>query len=184
METLKCKACGYVVRSDKLKEICPACGVPRTAFEPYKETMSPARKKILDLNLHPITVHFPQAMAVMLPPFLIFTLIFDIRLSAELLITVRVLSVLLPLSVCAAAFCGLIDAKTRFKRLTTPLLIKKIITGSVLAALSTAVAGIAFFMGTDYPARVYLLVLSAACVGCEIILGEIGKTLISAKLPG
>lgn len=184
METLKCKACGYLIRSDKLKDICPACGVPRTAFEPFKETMSKKRKMILDLNLHPMTVHFPQAIAVMIPPFIILAMLLDIRLGTELLITVRILSVLLPLSVIAAALCGLIDGKTRFKKLTTPLLIKKIIVGSILFTLSIAVAAVAFILGTDYPARIYLLVLSAACVGCEILLGEMGKTLITAKLPG
>ncbi len=184
METLKCKACGYLIRSDKLKDVCPACGVSRTAFGPFKETMSKNRKMILELNLHPMMVHFPQALAVMIPPLIISALFMETRISADLLISARILSVLLPFSVLSAAVFGLIDGKTRFKRLTTPLLKKKIITGAVLFVLSCAVAAIAFFMGTDYPARVYLLVLSVACVGCEILLGKMGNTLICAKLPG
>ncbi len=30
---LKCKACDFIINEAKLGDACPACGVPRTAFE-------------------------------------------------------------------------------------------------------------------------------------------------------
>ena len=39
---IRCKACGYVTREGKIKDVCPACGVPAKMFEPYTD---PYRKK-------------------------------------------------------------------------------------------------------------------------------------------
>ncbi len=184
MGQIICKACGYIMNEEKLGEICPACGVPRVAFEPYTETMSKKRARILGLNLHPIMLHFPQAFAAVIPPFLLLGAIAGPTIGHQVMSTVRVLAVILPLTVLAAAACGLIDGKTRFKRLTTPLLVRKIIAAVVLFVLSVAVAAVALLLGTDYPGRFYLFLLSAACMVCEIYLAEIGKTLMNAKLPG
>jgi rubredoxin len=184
MEQLRCKACGYIINENKLGDICPACGVPRTAFEPYKENISKKRKMILGLNLHPIAVHFPQAFATLIPPFILLGVAVGQSVGYDLLATVRVVSVLMPLTVAAAIAAGLIDARTRFKKLSTPIIIKKIITGSILLALSILVAAVAIVYGTDYPGRLFLLILSLGCIICEIFLAEIGKTIINAKLPG
>jgi uncharacterized membrane protein len=184
MEQLRCKACGYIINENKLGDICPACGVPRTAFEPYKDNISKKRKMILGLNLHPIAVHFPQAFATLIPPFILLGVAVGQSVGYDLLATVRVVSVLMPLTVAAAIVAGLIDARTRFKKLSTPIIIKKIITGSILLALSILVAAVAIVYGTDYPGRLFLLILSLGCIICEIFLAEIGKTIINAKLPG
>ncbi len=67
MAQLKCKACGYIIDEKKLGDVCPACGVPRKAFEPWTDDMSPRRRVLLTLNLHPIALHFPQAFSAMIP---------------------------------------------------------------------------------------------------------------------
>jgi rubredoxin len=184
MEQVRCKACGYIINENKLGDICPACGVPRTAFEPYKENISKKRKLILGLNLHPIAVHFPQAFSTLIPPFILLGVAIGQSIGFDLLITVKVLSIILPLTVGGAIICGLIDGRTRFKKLSTPILIKKIITGSILMILSVAIAAVAVSYGAEYPGRLFLLILSLGCITCEIILAEMGKTLINAKLPG
>jgi len=184
MGQVRCRACGYIMHEEKLGEVCPACGVPRAAFEPYTETMSKTRVRILGLNLHPIMLHFPQAFAAVIPPFILLGAITGPAISHQVMSAVRVLAVILPLTVLAAAACGIIDGRTRFKKLATPLLVRKITGASVLFLLSAAVAAIAVLLGTDYPGRFYLFLLSAACMVCEIYLAEIGKTLINAKLPG
>ena len=66
-EYVVCKSCGYVMEKGKLHDVCPACGVPAKMFEPYAERLSPRRRLILSLDLHPITVHFTQAFAITLP---------------------------------------------------------------------------------------------------------------------
>ncbi len=184
MEQLRCKACGLIINEKKLGGICPACGVPRSAFEPFRENISNKRKAILGLNLHPIMVHFPQAFAAIIPPFILLGVAVKPMMGHELLVTVKVLALLMPFCVAAAFICGLIDGKTRFKRLTTPYLVKKISAASVLLTLSIAMAVIAQLYGTEYPGRLFLLLLSFGCIACEIFLAEIGKTLINAKLPG
>jgi rubredoxin len=184
MGQLRCKACGYIINENKLRDICPACGVPRTAFEPYKENISKKRKFILGLDLHPIAVHFPQAFAAIIPPFILLGVAVGQTIGFDLLVTVRVVSVLMPFTVAAAITAGLIDGRTRFKKLSTPILIKKIITGSILLILSTATAAVAIAYGTGYPGRLFLLILSMGCIASEIILATMGKTIINAKLPG
>ncbi|MFX0196457.1 MAG: hypothetical protein ACFFCW_10070 [Candidatus Hodarchaeota archaeon] len=50
--------CGYFRSSTKDENICPACGAPSMAFDPYDQKVSPIRRKILELSIYPITVHF------------------------------------------------------------------------------------------------------------------------------
>lgn len=184
MELVRCKACGLILPEKKLGDVCPACGVPRSAFEPYRETMSGKRKFILNLNLHPIALHFPQAFSAIIPPFIIMGVAVNPIAGHDLLATVKVASLFMPLAVAAAFVCGLIDGKTRFKKFNTPYLILKIMFASVLLALSVILAAVAYFYGTDYPGRLFLLILSLACIACQIYLAGIGKMLMNAKLPG
>jgi hypothetical protein len=136
------------------------------------------------LDLHPIAVHFPQAFAAIIPPFILLGVAVGQTIGSDLLATVRVVSVLMPLTVAAAITAGLIDGRTRFKKLSTPIIIKKMTTGSILLILSAATAAVAITYGTDYPGRLFLLILSLGCIACEIILATLGKTIINAKLPG
>ncbi|HDP79554.1 MAG TPA: rubrerythrin [Spirochaetes bacterium] len=181
---VRCKACGYIMKEKGLKDVCPACGVPKTAFEPFAEKISPRRKMIIDANLHPISVHFPQAFATVLPPLLAATLFVPESIGDVLLCASKVMIYLLPFTVIGAFKAGLLDGYTRFKKLSTPALIKKIITGSALIALSIALAAMTYTRGLEGRFLYYAVILAAACVVCEIILGQIGKKLMIAKLPG
>jgi hypothetical protein len=184
MGQVRCRACGYIMAEEKLGDICPACGIPSKAFEPYTETVSKTRLTVLALNLHPIAVHFPQAFAVVIPLFILAGVAAEPSAGLQLLAAARVLSVLLPFTVLGAFACGLVDGRTRFKTFVTPVLVRKMIAGSVLLLLSIAVGAIALLMGTEYPGRLYLLLLSAGCIACEILLAETGKTIMNARLPG
>lgn len=183
MTNMRCKACGYVIGENKLGKVCPACGVPRTAFEPYVDDISKRRKFILDLNIHPILIHFPQAYATILPLLIVLGMLIATPLGDDLLSAAKVLSYVLPLTVAAAIAGGLIDGFTRFKKLTTTILIKKMIIGLVLFVLSVIIAGLAIFDGL-HSSKMYILVLSIGCILCEIALGQLGKTLMGVRLPG
>jgi rubredoxin len=39
-ELVRCRPCGFVMDADKLGDVCPACGLPRKVFEPYRERVS------------------------------------------------------------------------------------------------------------------------------------------------
>lgn len=180
---LRCKACGFIIREDKLGTKCPACGAPRAAFEPYEEKIDPKRKKILDMHLHPVIVHFPQAFSVLILFLTGIGLIFPSFLRTQFLCTIHILAILLPIVVLPTISSGILDGKTRFKKVSTPYLKKKIIFGTIFLVLSTILAFISVFLTNEELFLIYTLILSLGCVLCGLILGLIGGSLLESKLP-
>ncbi len=181
---LRCRACGYIIEEDKLKDVCPACGLPKKVFEPYKDNISRKRGLILNLHMHPITVHFPQAFVVVLIPFILSGIVLGQIYGQDILITARVLSLLLPFFSLLAVLTGLIDAKVRFKKLTTPALKIKILFAGIFFLLSCMIAVIVFLYGLQINAAIAVIVLLILCVGCQIVLGHVGAKLLGARLGG
>lgn len=181
---LRCRACGYIIEEDRLKDVCPACGLPKTVFEPYKENISRKRGLILNLHMHPIAVHFPQAFVIVLIPFIVLGMILGGIYGRDMLITARVLSLLLPFFSLLAVLTGLIDAKVRFKKLTTPALKIKTLFASLFFILSCVIAVIVFLYGLETNAAIAVTILLILCVGCQIVLGHIGAKLLGARLGG
>jgi hypothetical protein len=181
---VRCKACGYIMKANKVKDVCPACGLPGKVFEPYRNPLSEKRSRLLDLHLHPILVHFPQAFASIIPFLLVGALIVPGPFTGELFATAFVLVCLLPLTIIPTMLAGLIDAKTRFKSVTTPLIIKKIILGLSLFIFSIIGAVIVILNGINTGTSIWLFITSIACIVCEIALGKIGEGIMEAKLPG
>jgi len=181
---VRCKACNYIMEKDKLKDVCPACGVPKKIFEDYKYNLSFKRYFIMmELDLHPIMLHFPQAISVFIPFFIILSVILDASMGIKLLHGAEVMAYLLPLTVAAAFLTGLFDAKNRFKKLSTPALKTKIILGTVLFAVSLAIPALVFFMEIK-EAAMYISALSIICLALQIVLARIGIRLMFAYLPG
>lgn len=183
-QLLRCKPCGYIIKEQDLGQVCPACGMPKSAFEPYEENISSKRKFILGLDLHPIAVHFPQAFATILPLILIINILITSFYTKELVIVSKFLSVLLPFTVIGAIISGIIDGKVRFKKIRTPALIKKIIIGCIFLLFSVSNSLIIIFSDFESNSKIYVLLLSIACVLCVIFLGIIGKKLMYAKIKG
>lgn len=181
---VRCKACGYIMAEGKLKDVCPACGVPKTSFEPYKEVLSQKRRFILDLHIHPIVIHFPQAFASITPLLIIAGVFITCSCADMLLSTATVLIYLLPFTVAASIIAGLIDGKTRFKSLSTIVLKQKIIIGVLLFILSIIMAICTYIYPITSSSFILVLILSIACIACEIALGQIGNKIMEPKLPG
>jgi hypothetical protein len=183
MEKLvRCKACGFVTTENKLKDTCPACGVPSKAFEEFKSPLSDRRRKLLSLEGHPILVHFPQSFAPVIL-FLLIVSLLPVPFKSEFLTSAIVLIYLLPFGVIAAIVTGLIDGKTRFKKLNTEILKRKISIGSLLLVLSLANTALVFYKGFDN-AFLPIIAVSFACVICEIFIGNLGGSIMESKLPG
>jgi hypothetical protein len=66
-EFVRCRPCGFVMEAGKLGDVCPACGLPRKVFEPYREKVSRNRLMLLNLDLHPIVIHLSQALVIAIP---------------------------------------------------------------------------------------------------------------------
>jgi len=180
-----CKSCGFIIEKGKLGDRCPACGVPAKMFLPHDEHISQKRKMLLSLDIHPVMVHFPQAFI---------TTILLLSLASAALhgwvlplvgATVKILCLLLPFTIAISFAAGLFDGKLRFRKVRTPLLIRKMVIGTVFFIIGCALFACAAGAPADAPLR-FLLIAALAIPGlaCAAILGKIGTSLINARFPG
>ena len=179
-ELVRCRPCGYVMKASELGDVCPACGLPRNVFEPYRERVSPNRLLILSLDIHPIAIHLSQTLVAFTPLLIIFHLILPDFQENVVHSVINFSIYLLPLSLILSFVSGLIDGITRFKTLRTPMLRSKIIYSSTIIVLSF----IQLIVFTPSTYTWITIILSLAALGCAIKLGLIGKHLIDVILPG
>lgn len=185
-QLVRCKACGYIVLESKLKDRCPACGVPRQMFEPYTDPMSVTRRRVLNFDLHPIAVHFPISFTVAVLVFSIASIFFGGPIQGFIISTIKVMALLLPLLVLIAFVVGLADGRIRFRRLkNSQILKKKIIYGILFFILSVGLALSVWLggLGTVLLNSI-AVVLAAASLTCAILLSLLGTQILNAAFPG
>ena len=179
-ELVRCKACGYVMEADKLKDVCPACGLSSKVFEPYRERVALNRLFVLSLDLHPIAIHLSQTFVFLIPALIIFTRLFP-EVKYELFSNVLQFSIYaFPLTLIAAITTGILDGLIRFKSLAPPLLRLKIIFSSSIIVLAAAM----FFVAKDGNVGILAMILSFGCLFFAVRLGLLGKKLLNVILPG
>lgn len=179
-ELVRCRPCGYVMEADKLGDVCPACGLPRKAFEPYRERVSRNRLLLLNFDLHPIVIHLSQALVFAIPLLVIITNVAN-QFYPEILKSVLIFSVFIfPFTLLMAIITGIIDGLTRFKTLATPLLRVKIIFSLIILSLSIAI----FFVAPHENYSLLTIILSILSLAAGVQLGLWGKKLINVILPG
>lgn len=179
-----CRPCGYVLKESELGDVCPACGLPRKVFEDYKERMSPGRSKILQLDLHPIAVHFPQSMLVLSLLALIINLLNPYFHPEVLLGAAQYAAVIFPFAVLAAFFTGLFDGKIRFKSVRPPVLKKKIIYGTIMLVASVFTPILALNNINELRTKLLLMLAGGVALFCGMVLGHAGKKLMNIGLGG
>jgi len=179
-ELVRCRPCGYVMKESDLGDVCPACGLPRSVFEPYREKVSANRLFILALDIHPIAIHLSQTFVALTPLLIIFHLLFPDVQETMVHSVINFSIFALPFSLILSFISGLIDGITRFKTLRTPMLRSKIIFSSSILVLAF-VQLIIFIPGTY---TWLTILLSLAAFGCAVKLGLLGKHLIDVILPG
>jgi hypothetical protein len=179
-ELVRCRPCGFVMDADKLGDVCPACGLPRKVFEPYRERVSLNRLLLLNLDLHPIAIHLSQALVIAIPMLTIIVNLFG-HFHPEILRSVLVFSVIVfPFTLILAIITGVIDGLTRFKTLKTPLLRVKIVFSIIILTLSVALLFVSIHEGFG----ILTITLGILCLAAGIQLGLWGKKLINVILPG
>jgi uncharacterized membrane protein len=167
-----------------LKEVCPACGVPKTAFVEHKMNISEKRLAILDLHIHPITVHLPEAIAILTVGFMVLAFLTSGGIKESLETTTKVLSFFFPITVVVAIFSGIYDGKIRFKKLSPPFLRIKMQLGIVLLVLSV-VSAILFQTSFDGSGmKVLIFVLALINLVLNAVIGKLGGKLMESKMPG
>ena len=183
-ELVRCRPCGYVMEADKLGDVCPACGLPRKVFEPYREKVSRKRILVLDFDLHPIAIHFSQTFVGAIPLLFLFTALFPSFYLEELMIVNKVMIITLPLTMLISFASGMIDGFTRFKTYKTPMLLKKIMLSGLITLLSTIASLLVIKNGLTPENSIIVILLILACLVCAVILGLMGKKLLNVILPG
>jgi hypothetical protein len=179
-ELVRCRPCGFVMEADKLGDVCPACGLPRKVFEPYREKVSRNRLILLNLDLHPIVIHLSQALVIAIPLLVILKSFFS-NFQPEVIKNVLIFSVFIfPFTLVMAIITGIIDGLTRFKTLATPLLRVKIIFSFIILTLSIII----FFVAPNENNYILTIILSILSLGAGVQLGLWGKKLINVILPG
>jgi len=179
-ELVRCRPCGYVMKESELGDVCPACGLPRNVFEPYRERVSANRLFILGLDIHPIAIHLSQTFVALTPLLIIFHLVFPDFQEVIVHSVINFAVFALPLSLILSFISGIVDGITRFKTLRTPLLKSKIIYSILI--LTTAFAQLILFTPNVY--YWYTIVLSFISLAFAVRLGLLGKHLIDVILPG
>jgi hypothetical protein len=181
---IRCKSCGYIMEEGAPGDKCPACGVPRTMFQPYTPDISEKRARILNLHVHPVIVHAPQALAFITLVAVLFHFAFPVFVT-EILDTIKVLSFLLPIVAIGSFLTGLLDGKIRFRKVTTPLLVRKMVFGAVFFVFSSVMAVSILLPGID-PSIAWPVFLASnlVCVFASVQLGLIGTSIINARFPG
>jgi hypothetical protein len=168
------------MEADKLGDVCPACGLPRKVFEPYRERVSRNRLIVLNFDLHPIVIHLSQALVIAIPILTIIRSLFP-AFQSEILKSVLIFSIFVfPFTLVFAIITGVIDGLTRFKTLATPLLRVKIIFSFIILALSIGL----FFVAPREDYNTITIILSILSLGAGVQLGLWGKKLINVILPG
>lgn len=180
----RCKACGYIMETDQIKGVCPACGLSDKVFEPYKLTISEERYKFLALHIHPIILHFPQAFVVTAFGLLVLSLVFTGQMLENIMIITKFNLLFLPLLVILGALSGIKDGKMRFKKVTTPILKYKIMLSVVFLVLSIVAAILVFVLPVNLISKLILIVLTGAASGVAVVLGKAGGKLMDSIMNG
>ncbi len=184
-ELVRCKSCGFVMEKGKLHGKCPACGVPDKMFEPYSEKIAPFRKFMLSLDMHPVLVHFPQAFTATVLLLSLFAMVSQGPVRERIVCTVTLLGIVLPFTVLLAFCAGLLDGKIRFRRVTTPLLVRKMVFGSVFFLFSCGISAAILALPVTAPSTLLIVAgLSLVALGCASYLALMGVSLLNSKFPG
>lgn len=182
---VRCKVCGFVMEEKNLGDVCPACGFKRSVFAPDTERLSPWRRAVLDIHIHPIIVHFPQAFTLFLLVLSNIALFSRDPLHDNMVLVVRYLAVPLPFFVAGAFISGMFDAKVRLKRLVTPLLYSKIVAGSIFFIASLLAAYLAIVLKEFHHALFFAMDgLFILAFVCSVVVGKIGSLLVCTKVQG
>ncbi len=184
-ELVRCKSCGYVMPANRVGARCPACGVDRKMMEPWKDPVSERRRIRLGFDLHPIVDHFSVSFATCAFALVLFELVLPDLFRQTVTSTARAFIGALPVAILGSYLTGLLDGTTRFRRTTTPLLVRKQVLAVAFFVLALGTAALTFFVGPYIQwVRAVDVVLLAGCVVLATVLGLIGKSLNTAIFPG
>jgi len=181
----KCRVCGYILERKDPPGICPACGVKGKIFEEYESPISEKRRKVLELHLHPIMIHFPVAFVSSMFLISVLRIIGFINDQSVFMGMLRAIVLILPFVAIFATIAGMFDGKLRFKRLDTPHLKKKLVLACFFILVSISLFVIQYFLDLHQSTyNIVVLIYSIVLLGIATPLGLIGGKLLDSKVRG
>ena len=154
-------------------------------MEPWKDPVSERRRLVLWFDVHPIIDHFTVSFAASAFVLSLVVLVlpgFHPRTVRDILLG---FAAALPVAVAGSFLSGLLDARVRFRRTSTPVLNRKKVLGAALFAFSAGAAAVVIFVGAYVEwARTADALLLAAAVAVSVSLGRLGQGLLPAIFPG
>jgi uncharacterized membrane protein len=177
-------ACGYIIEEGKLKDVCPACGMPSKSFEQYKQTTNEKRLAAIERHVHPILIHLVMSPTMLNIVLLLLVLFVGGSLNSDLWVVIRFNIFLLPFFTLIALLTGMYDGRLRFKKLSTPILKMKIMLGSVFLFLTIIGFLVLLSRQENLAINITLLAIALLCMGLAGILGTLGSSIFGSKLPG
>jgi hypothetical protein len=180
-EYLKCKACGYVAESRRVRAACLACGAARKSLESWRDPAGPMRRAVLSLGIHPILDHFAVSFAA--SAFVLSLAALALPGLSTVLDLLRALAGVLPFAVIGAFVTGLIDARARLRRVRGPVVRRKMIAGLLLFLASAAAAVLLYASPWSGWVPGVVAILLGVSTLCTVILGRIGTSLLTVIVP-
>jgi hypothetical protein len=181
----KCRVCGYVVGRKDPPGICPACGVKGKIFEEYESPISEKRRKVLELQIHPVMVHLPIAFVSSMFLINVLRIIGFINDQSVFICMLRAIVLILPFVAIFATLAGMFDGKIRFKRINTPHLKKKLVLACFFILISISLFVIQYFFDLHRSTyNIIILIHSTVLLGIATPLGLIGGKLLESKVRG
>ena len=178
---VRCKLCGYIMDAALVKDTCPACGYSAKMFEPYVDRVEPYRRRILDLDIHPIIVHAPQALTFILLLLVPLSRVLPAAWTDHLHKAITVMGLLLPPTIIGTYLSGLLDGKMRFMKLATPMLRNKMTGGILFLLCSLAMAYFTTFTAWQTGRSFLMLnIVNVLAFCCSMWLGTIGVRLMQS----
>lgn len=179
----RCKACGYIIRQGERTDRCPACGLPEKVLEPYQPKATGFRHLILDVHLHSIGLHIPQAIG---PVFILLYLAHFLPLTfrEELFPLMEAMAIAYPFAVLPAIITGLVDGKYRFKKTLTPILFRKLVLALFVLVITTGISAVTF-IAEDFHSVIHAIALATAVsLFFQGLLARMGIRLVECMMPG
>ncbi len=181
-EYIICRVCGYIETGDKIDQVCPACGFPKTVWMEYKpRKINKTRATLLDLHIHPIVVHFPIVGSILSFGLPVLALLVPYALAYRLFDFTALICIILPLLALGGAVTGYVGGKLRYKTTKAPVLKIKLYISILYFIVTLVQSYIGFHMGVHADNALLVIAIGVVSSACAGYLGKLGSYLFAGK---
>ena len=185
LQYIVCRVCGYIESASKRDKPCAACGFPPTVWVDYKppRPINELRRQILDLHIHPVAVHFPVVMTVLVFAFTLTALGMPLfgfdHWVDDCFKVATIIAIFSPIPILVGFGTGMFAGWLRYKTLTAPAMKKKISLSIVYTILTFINCYMAAFDGIRFENSFETLAITGVAIVISGLLGIEGAKLFA-----